>query len=54
MIRIIIALFALVGFLRAVSFAVWNKKDGNVLGCAAILALSVVSSVFCVMNLLFE
>ena len=54
MIRIIIGLFAFVGLIRGLSFAVWNKKEGNISGCAAIVILSIVSSVLCVMNLLFE
>lgn len=54
MIRIIIALFALVGFFRALSFACWNKKEGNVQAFIGIIVLSVISAVFCVVNLLFE
>lgn len=47
-----IGILVAVGFIRTISFAVWNFKDKNIVGGLALLILSLISSLACIFNLL--
>lgn len=52
MIYIVLAVMVLIGFIRTVSFGVWNIKDKNISGGAALILLAVFSTISSVLNLL--
>ncbi len=47
-----IGIFAAIGLVRAVSFAVWNFRDKNALGGVALLLLVIISAAGSVLTLL--
>lgn len=52
MIYIVIALLVFAGFIRTVSFGVWNLKDKNISGAVALLLLATLSAISSLINLL--
>ena len=52
MIYIIIFLLVIVGFIRTVSFGVWNIRDRNIPGAIGLFLLAVISAVSSLINLL--
>ena len=52
MIYIIIFLLVIVGFIRTVSFGVWNIRDKNISGAVGLFLLAVFSAVSSLINLL--
>lgn len=52
MIYLAIFLLVLAGFIRTISFGVWNVKDKNIIGGLALFLLAIFSAVSSFLNLL--
>lgn len=52
MIYVILYLIVIVGFIRTVSFGIWNIRDKNISGGISLFLLAVVSAVSSLINLL--
>ena len=52
MIYIIIFFLVIIGFIRTVSFGIWNIKSKNITGGLALFLLAVLSTVSSIINLL--
>jgi len=52
MIYIVLFLLVITGFIRTVSFGVWNIKDKNISGGIGLFLLGIISAVSSLINLL--